>query len=221
MKITFFGVRGIYPPGAQTSCTLVELDDHTVVIDLGSTRLFDDPARIQRIDLLLLSHLHRDHAAQLPRFLEEHPACPLIAPEPIPGANQLNEVIFPLPGLRVETFVTNHAKRNYAFKLTYASRVAVWTGDASYEPALAEFCRGADAIICEASNTEVHRDYALRQGHMCPSLFTQLMTEAQPKLAIATHFVEMEPDDFLQAIRTEALIKSTVLAAQEQFQIEI
>jgi ribonuclease BN (tRNA processing enzyme) len=77
----------------------------------------------------------------------------------------------------------------------------VWTGDCSYSPELAAFCRGADVIICESSMKEENIENARTWGHMTPSMFAQLMNEAAPKKAVSTHFLELKPPAFADAVR--------------------
>jgi ribonuclease BN (tRNA processing enzyme) len=66
---------------------------------------------------------------------------------------------------------------------------------------LAAFCRGADVIICESSMKEESMKNALAWGHMTPSLFAKLINEAAPAKAVATHFMELDPPEFISEVR--------------------
>ena len=220
MKITFYGTRGVFPVGAQMSCALVEASGGSFVIDLGSTGLFADKARVASIDRVLLTHMHPDHVAMLASLIIERlnlpdaeGDCTFVSPESIrdymnfsdlgdvPGYQQLEAVPAQWCGLKLEATLTNHPKKNFAYKLSDDTVTVVWTGDCSYSAELAAFCRGADVIICESSMREENIEKAKAWGHMTPSLFAQLMNEAAPAKAVATHFVELDPPEFLSEVR--------------------
>lgn len=220
MKITFYGTRGVFPIGSQMSCALVESAAGSFVIDLGSASFFDDPTRIAAIDHVLLTHMHPDHIAMLASLIIERlnlpdaqGACTFVSPESIreymhfselgdvPGWKQLDGVPPEWCGVKLEAILTNHPKKNYAYKVTENDRSFVWTGDCSYSPELANFCKGVDVVICESSMKEESMKNALAWGHMTPSMFAQLINEAAPSRAVATHFMEMPPENFTAAVR--------------------
>ena len=197
------------------SCAWVDAPEGAFVIDLGATSLFDDPARIARLDHVLLTHMHPDHIAMLASLILErinlpdaHGDCTFVSPESIqeymvfsglakvPGYTQLETVPRQWCGLKLEAILTNHPRANYAYKMSDETRTVVWTGDCSYSPELVDFCRGAEVIICESSMKEENKDQAIAWGHMTPSLFARLMNEAAPQQAVATHFMELNPPDF-------------------------
>lgn len=219
MKITFYGTRGVFPKGAQMSCAWVDASEGSFVIDLGSTALFDDSARIASLDKVLLTHMHPDHIAMLASLIIERlnlpdaeGDCLFVSPESIrdymefselgdvPGWQQLDSTPAEWCGLKLEATLTNHPKKNFAYKMTDDTATVVWTGDCSYSPELAAFCRGADVIICESSMKEESMDNALAWGHMTPSMFARLMNEAAPSKAVATHFTELEPEKFVAEV---------------------
>lgn len=229
MKITFYGTRGIIPEGAQTSCAWVDPAGGGTgagcpfVIDLGSSNLMDDPERVAALDHVLLTHLHPDHIDQLPRLLAERPGCTFVAPETIPGEGirQLDSVPEEWCGLRLEAALTNHPKKNYAYKISDEATTVVWTGDCSWSPELVGFCRGADVIICEATMKEMPVDEAVAIGHMIPSLFAKLMNEARPTKAVATHFSELEPPEFLNEVRKHLNPGIEMIAAYEGLVLDL
>ncbi len=202
------------------SCALVDAPAGSFVIDLGSTTLFDDPTRIANLDKVLLTHMHPDHIAMLASLIIErlnlpdaNGECTFVCPESIreymafseldkvPGYVQLDSVPAEWCGLKLEATLTNHPKKNFAYKMSDHTATVVWTGDCSYSPELVAFCRGVDVIICESSMKEESLDNALAWGHMTPSMFARLMNEAAPQQAVATHFAELDPSVFAAEVR--------------------
>jgi ribonuclease BN (tRNA processing enzyme) len=240
MKITFYGTRGVFPAGAQMSCALVHAPGGSFVIDLGSSRLFEEKARIASIHHVLLTHMHPDHIAMLASLIIERlnlpdaeGDCLFVSPESIrdymdfsdlsdvPGYRQLDEVPAEWCGLKLEATLTNHPKKNFAYKMTDHTGTAVWTGDCSYSPELAAFCRGADMIICESSMKEESLENALAWGHMTPSLFAKLMNEAAPAKAVATHFMETDPPEFLSEVRKHLNDGMELIAATDGLVLDL
>jgi len=240
MKITFYGTRGVFPVGAQMSCAWVDAPDGSFVIDLGSTRLFDDKTRVASINHVLLTHMHPDHIAMLASLIIERlnlpdaqGDCTFVSPESIrdymnfsdlndvPGYQQLDEVPSVWCGLKLEAARTNHPKKNFAYKMSDGTVTVVWTGDGSYSPELAAFCRGADVIICESSMKEESMKNALAWGHMTPSLFAKLMNEAAPARAVATHFMELDPPGFISEVRKYLNPGIELIAASDGLVLEL
>lgn len=222
------------------SCALVDAPDGSFVIDLGSTSLFDNPSRVAAIDHVLLTHMHPDHIAMLASLIIErlsHPEakgdCIFISPESISdymkfsdlggvtGYQQLDDVPSQWCGLKLETTLTNHPKKNYAYKLTEGATTIVWTGDCSYSPELVSFCRGADVIICESSMKEENVDKARAWGHMTPALFAQLMNESAPSMAVATHFTELDPPDFIAEVQKHLHAGIDLIAATDGLVLDL
>ncbi|MBN2704724.1 MAG: MBL fold metallo-hydrolase [Pontiellaceae bacterium] len=240
MKITFLGTRGGFPMGGQTSCGRIEAACGSLVIDLGSTRLFENPVWIASADHVLMTHLHPDHVAHLASLIiarlnmpgVENPVS-FVAPESIgdyldvsglgqlPGWRQEEGVPREWTGFSLQAVQTRHPKINYAYRISDGHVSLVWTGDCTYSKELAGFCSGADVVVCEASMKNSHQKSADEWGHMTPSTFARLMNEAQPRLAVATHYTELEPADFANAVRP--LLDATIplVPAYDGFELEI
>lgn len=224
------------PIGAQMSCALVEAAGGTFAIDLGSTALFEDRARIAALDHVLLTHMHPDHIAMLASLIiarlnlpDADGDCIFVSPESVrgymntsglaevPGYTQLDSVPETWCGLHLEAVLTNHPKPNYAYKMVEEGSTVVWTGDCSYSPELVEFCSGADVIICESSMKDEEIEQAKAWGHMTPSLFAKLMNEAKPRTVIATHFTDLPGPAFYEAVKPHLRAESTLLIATDGF----
>ncbi|NLX27321.1 MAG: ribonuclease Z [Lentisphaerae bacterium] len=240
MKITFLGTRGGFPMGGQTSCTRIEAACGSLVIDLGSTRLFENPAWIAAADHVLMTHFHPDHIAHLASLIIARLNMPgvedpvsFVAPESV--GDYLNDAkLGQVPGWRQEAGVprewngfslhavqTRHPRINYAYRISDGHVSLVWTGDCTYSMELAEFCSGADVVVCEASMKDCNQKNADEWGHMTPSTFARLMNEAQPRIAVTTHYTELEPADFANAVRS--LLDATIqlVPAYDGFELEI
>lgn len=240
MKIKFLGTRGGFPVGGQTSCARVESASSSVVIDLGSTLLFENPAWIAEADHVLLTHLHPDHIAHLASLIIARlnlPDCKndvtFIAPESIedylefsglghvPGWSQETEVPRIWCGFSLQTVQTRHPRKNHAYRISDGTVTMVWTGDCTYSEKLAAFCAGADVVVCEASMKESHRENAIEWGHMTPGMFARLMNEAKPRMAVATHFTELEPEDFAKELRPLLNESIELIPAYDGFELTI
>jgi ribonuclease BN (tRNA processing enzyme) len=222
------------------SCALVEASGGTFAIDLGSTTLFEDKARIAALDHVLLTHMHPDHIAMLASLIIERLSlpdaegdCVFVSPDSVadymkgsglsevPGYTQLESVPDKWCGLTLEATLTCHPKRNYAYKMTDDGKTVIWTGDCSYTSALVDFCSGADVIICESSMKNENIKNAKAWGHMTPSLFTKLMNEAKPKTAIATHFTELSAQAFSEEVKPHLESDISFLAATDGLVFEV
>jgi ribonuclease BN (tRNA processing enzyme) len=83
MELTVVGCAGSFPgPASAASCYLVTAGDFTLIVDLGNGALgalqrFTDP---ERIDAVLISHLHADHCLDMCAYhvyRTYHPSGPL------------------------------------------------------------------------------------------------------------------------------------------------
>ncbi|MDF7798875.1 MBL fold metallo-hydrolase [Pontiellaceae bacterium B1224] len=236
MKITFLGTRGGFPVGGQTSCALVEGEDGSFVIDLGSSRLFEKTEWIAEADHVLLTHLHPDHIAHLASLLIARLNTPgvegdvsFVAPEAvqeyldfsglghIPGWCQLPDVPAEWCGFTLEAMQTRHPRKNKAYRISDGHTTLVWTGDATYSEELSAFCAGADVVVCEASMKDCNLGNAIDWGHMTPQLFARLMNEAKPGTAISTHYTELEPSEFTAAMRPLLDASIKFIAAEDGY----
>jgi ribonuclease BN (tRNA processing enzyme) len=240
MKIIFLGTRGGFPVGGQTSCARVEGDHGSFVIDLGSTLLFENLAWIAEADHVLMTHLHPDHTAHLAALIIARLNLPgmktpvtFVAPEPIltyldssglghlPGWTQTDGIPADWCGFSLQEIQTRHPRKNQAYRISDGWVTVVWTGDCSYSEELAAFCSGADAVVCEASMKEENSKNAKEWGHMTPGMFARLMNEAKPATAVMTHYTELEPGVFSDAVRPLLDPGIKLVSAYDGFELEI
>ena len=241
LSLHFLGTRGGFPVGGQTSCVRIKGKDGTsFVIDLGSTRLFERPDWLTDTDHVLMTHLHPDHVAHLPSLIIARLNQPdatsdilFVAPESIqdhldysgmghvPGWNQTEGIPSEWCGYTLEACLTRHPRKNYAYRISNGTSTLVWTGDCSYSEELAAFCHGVDVVVCEASMKDCNLEKAELWGHMTPTTFSRLMNEARPRVAVTTHYTELEPEAFASELRPLMDDAIELITAVDDFELMI
>lgn len=180
MRLTVVGCSGSAPgPDSAASCYLVEADGHRIVLDLGSGALgpLQRHLRPDRIDAVVLSHLHADHCLDMAaltvalRYGGHPPARPipvLAAPDAavrIATANDPTAGPAVMDGLfafrpvtdtelgpvRVRFAAVTHPVPAVAVRLEHAGRSLTYSGDTGPDEALVELAGGSDVLLCEAS----------------------------------------------------------------------
>lgn len=243
MHLKFFGTRGVFPTSEQMISFLVTCENGKILLDAGSTSIFSGSNEYKNLDYILLTHHHNDHTAMLPHLVlarlfhkqpnEHDKPLNIISPEPITdilqtmGIEKLSiiqhstYVPVSILGINLEYIETEHSRKNYCYKLTTNTHSLVYTGDTTYFPELAEFCKGVDLLVCEASYEDRNSQYAKLWGHMTPKMVAELIDKANPKTTILTHFVEMEGALFAKAIRTYLNRNTKIIYATEGLEIHL
>lgn len=181
MRLTVIGCSGSLPgPDSAASCYLVEAGDTRLVLDLGNGALgpLQRRAQLDRIDGVLLSHLHPDHCMDLCGYYVAArygpwSDCPRIRVWGPPGTAERMARAYGLPehpGMTGEfdfrtypgesfevgeVMVTAtrvvHPVPAYAVRLEHDGSSLVYSGDTAASRALVELARGADLLLCEAA----------------------------------------------------------------------
>lgn len=170
MELRVLGSDGSYPR-ANGACSgfLVTQGEERLLLDLGCGVLprlmaLADPARLTAV---LLTHWHNDHVSDMLalRYCLQLRAARLdvyAPPEPHPLKDYLTGAEFnfldvSLPravgGFSLEALKVPHPEPAYALKVSRGGRTVVYTGDAAERGGLEGFCRGADALVCDATFT--------------------------------------------------------------------
>lgn len=134
----------------------------------------------RELEYVFLTHLHSDHTLDLATFLQANDATPgwtRTRPVFLTGARgtrrfyeqlmQLYPGIAPqayaldireleqersaFDGWTIETALTGHTATSIAYRVEAENKVAVYTGDAQENPALAHIARDADVFVCECA----------------------------------------------------------------------
>lgn len=204
MKVKVIGFNGAYP-AAHGACSgyLVMEGSKCIMLDFGSGVLprltaFMDPGALTAI---VMTHWHFDHGSDLlplSYYLEINKrSLRLIGPtEPQPLRELLLDRPFEMAdlsrtpeveGLKLSAIRVAHPVPAYAVKLeNTAGKTLVYTGDAVGGEGLAEFCREADLLICDASFTKAQ--WHEEMPHFSAAQAAELAREARVKRLMLTHF---------------------------------
>jgi ribonuclease Z len=106
-------------------------------------------------------------------------------------------VVYEKNGVKVIAFEVDHGdviKPAYGYRIEYAGRVAVISGDTRYNQNVIKYATGADLLVHEvaAARSELMQDAHLRRivaHHITPREAGRVFAQAKPKLAVYTHFV--------------------------------
>jgi len=237
MQIIFYGTRGSFPTTEQMSSMLLSTPDGDILIDVGSATIFKEPKITDNVLNILISHNHNDHVAMLPHFLisrlyqrENDKAtlskkCLIVAPEPLTDileSMELQDGTFfsvttktpeTILNMKLQSITTNHRRKNNCYKLQIKNYTIAITGDTSYHPQLSKFCTGVDLLICEASYANQSLEKAKYWRHMTPNMVARLLNEAQPKMVILTHFIELSGKEFAEDVRAQTNYPVEILYA--------
>ena len=169
MKLTVLGKYGPYPPaGGATSGYLLEEGETRVLVECGSGVLsrLQRFVPIERLDAIVLSHLHSDHTAdlfilryalqnaktQLRVLLPPNPAeefdriagCPPFAAEKIQEGAAVNIGAFSFAFVRM-----THPFESFGMRVTDGRHTLVYTGDSNWNSRAVSFARGCDLLLAD------------------------------------------------------------------------
>lgn len=210
MKLTVIGCWGGYPPAdGATSAYLLEKDNFTLLIDVGSGALskLQKYTTVSNLDAVIVSHYHHDHVAdigvlqyaKLVQFYVEGISEVL----PIYGHTQ-NENGFdslthkytkgiaynPAEKLEIGPFSitflrTNHPVPCFGIRITDGDSVIVYTADTSYKEEWIDFAKGADLFITDC-NYYADQDGS-NAGHMTSAEGGRIAEKANVRELLLSH----------------------------------
>ena len=106
-------------------------------------------------------------------------------------------VVYEKSGLKVIAFEVDHGdviKPAYGYRIEYAGRTAVISGDTRYNANVIKYGTGADLLVHEvaAARPELMREAYIQRivaHHVTPHEAGRVFAQAKPRLAAYTHFV--------------------------------
>ena len=213
MELTILGRCGAFPmPGEATSGYLLRSNGCSVLIDCGSgvlSGLFRF-LPIESIDLMILSHLHYDHQADLPivrysigitrQFRTAMPDLPVYLPGGpaglYPSADGTLDlhVVGPdtrlaFAGLDIRFIRGEHPVESYGMRIASEGRTFAYTGDTRMCPAVADMVLGADLAVMDAGRLERQRSENI--GHLTARECAEAARIGGVKRVILSHLMPM------------------------------
>lgn len=249
MWLWVLGRSGGYPrPGEACSGYLVEAGGQRILLDLGHGALsrlllYQD---VYGLDVLVLSHRHPDHVADVPALRValrwgRPPASwpgrlPVLAPqgtreylEHVVGEPALEEFDFhyiredqpvELDGVRLHFRRTRHPVETYALRLEASGAVLAYTADTAPWQPLVELSRGAHLLLAEATLSERYTDRVEAAGHLTGHHAGQLAHQAGVRRLLLTHFFPTtDPQESVAA--AQKAFAGPVEAAEEGTSYEV
>ena len=220
MKLTILGNNGPYPvPGGACSGYLLESDsgDTAILIDCGTGVLANllNADALDRLDAVVLTHLHYDHMSDLLPMqyaIQFHPRkhpLPVYAPmSPEPVRALLDAPCYDLwPAkdvtigeMRVSFNPARHPVETNAVAVQCDGARFVFTGDSNTDALLELFCEGASLLLADAGLSEA--DWKPTAPHFSAALCGKLAHDAHCQRLLLTHFnPKYDPADLLNEAR--------------------
>jgi len=214
MKLMVLGNNGPYPgPGGACSGYLFESGDTRMIMDFGNGALanLQKHQSIDAISLIVCSHLHSDHISDLfvLRYALEQKKLqiPLFVPSgpPLELASLYYKDVYNIKTLSEELVIKQdyltitfkklkHPYLDYGIKITDGETTFLYTGDTCYTPALGEFAKGVDVMLCDGA----FLDDVVSDKHLSVKEACEIANEAGVKTLILTHLGPFEdPEAYL------------------------
>jgi len=219
MKLKILGNNGPYPAsGGACSGYLLTSDNTRVLIECGTGTLAN-LRKIQtpdRLDAVILSHLHYDHMSDiLPmvyalQFCPPRPKLPVYAPDAPQAVRNLLNAPFYQPmdiqdvqigDISVRFYPVRHPVKSFAMRFECAGRVFAYTGDTNVVDGLADFCRDADLLLADAGLSSA--DWKMEAPHLSAKACGELAHESRAKRLLLTHLnPKYDPDELCAEAKT-------------------
>ena len=223
MRLTILGNNGPYPcGGGACSGYLLESDsgNTAILIDCGTGVLANlmGMDALDRLDAVVLSHLHYDHMSDLLPMqyaIQFHPRkhpLPVYAPrtpEPVrallegaPCYDLWDCQDATVGEMKIAFNPARHPVETYAVAVTCDGARFVFTGDSNTDALLELFCEGADLLLADAGLSA--EDWKPTAPHFSTALCGQLAKNTRARRLLLTHFnPKYDPDALLNEARRD------------------
>jgi ribonuclease BN (tRNA processing enzyme) len=217
MELIILGSGTCVPSLTRGSpATVIRTQDHTLLIDSGSgtlERLLKVNMTIHDVDIILYTHTHPDHVADLVPFLfaskydwePRHRDLTIIGGKGFSAFFQKLRTLYgrwiqpdfftihvrdsedeshDFQGYCIITKPVAHLPESIAFRVeTDDGKSVVLSGDTDYNTNLVTLAAGADLLVLESA----FPDEKKVKGHLSPSLAGQIASESRCKKLVLTH----------------------------------
>ena len=234
MRLTVLGCNGPYPEaGGACSGYLIKAGDTRILLECGSGSLAFLAALTEpeKIDGIVLSHLHYDHMSDLlplsyrfamtgkrvkvyapcaPENVRAMLDCPAYEWCDITGGGQIGEARFTAAPVR-------HPVPSFAVRFEHKGKVLCYSGDTNTCDTLALFAKNADLFLCDACFTDALWNSSL--PHLSARKAAQVARASGVKRLMLTHF---RPDISKETLLKEAeTVYKNVCLAQVGLKAEV
>jgi len=225
LELTLLGTGTAVPRLERSSSAyILKANDRNILIDCGAgtlRRLLEAKTSYHDIDLLLLTHLHPDHTADLVPFFFacRYSTVPRTRPLEIIGGKGIKHFLTQLDNtfdrhlfsphydldirevgdenwmwgdIGFESRAVSHISNSRAFAALTDGKKISFSGDSGYCQALIELAKNSDVFVCECALPDREKS----DNHLSPSLVGDIAAKAKVSRLVLTHFypeVESEP----------------------------
>ena len=218
MKLTIIGPWAPYP-SAEGACPgyLLEISNRKLLLDCGNGVIskLQRYIKLEELDLVVLSHWHPDHHADLQclrharagKRREDAQLTPIVVLAPKNPADLFGQYSgyteafqfkdsSSLPNYKLDSEAglitlifkpTNHPMFNLATKVSYQGQTLVYVGDTGWDDSLIPFLEGVDLVLIEASLQDKDIEFT-KLGHLTARQAAALCQRAGVKKVVLTHF---------------------------------
>jgi ribonuclease BN (tRNA processing enzyme) len=231
MRLKVLGTGTCIPSLTRgSSAYLVAAGGQTVLIDAGPAvvrRLLEFGYTVNDIDIIVLTHFHVDHTADLSTFLFvcNYGTLPRVKPLLLVGGPGMHKFYrglralypwvhpksYPLlvksmstgvleyEGLRIETKRMNHNRESIGARLSDGKSIT-FTGDTDYSRSVVALARRTDLLVADCSFPE-----RKVQGHMNLNALQRVVDACEPGRVLLSHLYP-DWDDFKGVLHSPFLI---------------
>jgi ribonuclease BN (tRNA processing enzyme) len=232
MKLRILGTGTSVPSleRLSSSCLLI-VGNRRILVDVGPSvvrRLLECGHTVNDVDVIVVTHFHVDHTADLSTFLF---ACnygteprrkglliiggqgmqrfyrdlAAVYPWIRPQSYELTVKSLPhgrigLDDFIIETGRMSHNRESIGVRIERAGKAVVYSGDTDYCRSLTRLARGADLLVVECSFPE-----RKMKGHLNLALLNVVLARACPKRVILSH-LDMEWAAFKGVLHAPCLL---------------
>lgn len=239
MKLTILGKYGPWPK-ARCACSgyLLESGGKRLLIDCGCGVLgsLQRHCRIEKLDGVILTHLHSDHMGDmmvlryaLPYYLGNGmmkaplpvllPGTPENAAETIRAESCFDTKVVKggeaigFLGLELSFFTVRHPVECNAVRVQGEGRTFVFSGDMNTTPGFEEFAANADMLLIDGCFLKA--DWAENKPHLSAALAAEIGLKAAAKRLLVTHV--RPADDEAELLREAREANPAAQIAREGF----